>query len=51
MTQKLTTQELLKKHHFWIVLGVGGVLLPLGLWFYGVSNVKAMTDTERNARE
>jgi len=51
VTQKLTTQELLKKHHFWIVLGVGGVLLPLGLWFYGVSNVKAMTDTERNARE
>ena len=51
MTQKLSTQELLKKHHFWIVLGVGGVLLPLGLWFYGVSNLKAMTDTERSARE
>ncbi len=51
MTQKLTTQELLKKHHFWIVLGVGAVLVPLGLWFYGVSNLKAMTETERRARE
>lgn len=41
----------MKKHHFWIVLGVAGVLLPLGLWFYGVSNVRGMTETERGARE
>ena len=51
MTQKLSNGELIKKHHFWIVLGVGGVLLPVALWFYGVSNLQGMTDKERSARD